>query len=91
MGDTLGSMQNRIAALLGKGERKLLAILIACHPQSINRADLATQGGYSNPKSGGFAAPLARLLELGFAESVRSGVVRGSDMLFLKTSGRGGK
>ncbi len=51
--------------------------------------ELAGQAGYSNAKSGGFAAPLARLLELGFAEPVRPGVVRGSEMLFLKGKGRG--
>ncbi len=88
---TTKELQERIIALLGEGERKLLAILIGVHPERINRSELATRGGYSNPKSGGFAAPLARLIELGFAESVRSGVVRGSDMLFMKKGRRGGK
>ncbi len=88
---TTKELQERIIALLGEGERKLLAILIGVHPETINRSELATRGGYSNPKSGGFAAPVGRLIELGFAESVRSGVVRGSDMLFLKKGRRGGK
>ncbi len=88
---TTKELQERIATLLGEGERKLLTILIASYPEPLIRVDLATLGGYSNPKSGGFAAPLARLIELGFAESVRSGVVRGSDMLFLKKTSRGGK
>ena len=73
------------------GERKLLKILIAAHPESLGRVELARQSGYSNAKSGGFAAPMARLIELGFVEAVGSGVVRGSDMLFLKRRKRNGK
>lgn len=34
--------------------------------------------------TGGFAALVARLVELGFVELVRPGVVRGSEMLFHK-------
>lgn len=82
-------LQERIFALLGDGERKLLTLLIESYPDEIARVDLAARGGYSNAKSGGFAAPLARLLELGFVENVRSGVVRGSEMLFLKGGPRG--
>ena len=44
---------------------------------------------YSNAKSGGFAGPLARLVELGLVEAVKNGVVRGSEMLFLRGKGRG--
>ena len=81
---TSKELQDRIFSLLGEGERKLLAILIRTYPDSFTRVELATQGGYSNAKSGGFAAPLARLIELGFVETVRNGIVRGSEMLFLK-------
>ena len=81
---TSKELQNRIFSLLGEGERKLLTLLIAVYPESLSRVDLAVQGGYSNAKSGGFAGPLARLVELGFVEAVRNGVVRGSEMLFLK-------
>jgi hypothetical protein len=85
-------LQERIFALLGDGERKLLMLLIDSYPEEIGRVDLAARGGYSNAKSGGFAAPLARLLELGFVEAVRSGVVRGSELLFLKAkAGKGGR
>jgi len=86
---TTKELQERIFHLLGEGERKMLTLLIAAYPESLTRVDLAGQAGYSNAKSGGFAAPLARLMELGFAESVRPGVVRGSEMLFLRGKGRG--
>lgn len=39
---------------------------------------------YDGLDQGGFAAPLARLIELGFMDAVKNGVVRGSEMLFLK-------
>ncbi len=81
---TTKELQDRIFALLGEGERKLLTLLIAAYPESLPRVELAGRGGYSNAKSGGFAAPLARLIELGFVDVVRNGVVRGSEMLFLK-------
>ncbi len=64
----------------------MLTLLIAAFPESLTRVELA---GYSNAKSGGFTAPLARLVELGFALPVRPGVVRGSEMLFLQGKGRG--
>jgi hypothetical protein len=86
---TTNELQTRIFHLLGEGERKMLTLLIAAFPESLTRVDLAGQAGYSNAKSGGFAAPLARLVELGFVETVRPGVVRGSEMLFLKAKGRG--
>ena len=85
---TTRELQERIFSLLGEGERKLLTLLIAAHPESLHRVELAKQGGYSNAKSGGFAAPLARLIELGFVDAVKNGVVRGSEMLFLKGKGR---
>ncbi len=71
-----------------RGRTKLLALLIATHPESLQRVELTRQGGYSNAKSGGFAAPLARPIELGFVEAVKNGVVRGSEMLFLKGTAR---
>jgi len=86
---TTRDLQERIFNLLGEGERKMLTLLIAAFPESVTRVELAGQAGYSNAKSGGFAAPLARLLDLGFAEPVRPGVVQGSEMLFLKGKGRG--
>jgi len=86
---TTKDLQERIFHLLGEGERKMLTLLIAAFPESLPRVELAGQAGYSNAKSGGFAAPLARLVELGFVEAVRPGVVRGSEMLFLKGKGRG--
>ena len=43
----------------------MLTLLIAAFPESLTRVELAGQAGYSNAKSGGFAAPLARLVELG--------------------------
>ncbi len=86
---TSKELQDRIFSLLGEGERKLLTLLIAVFPKSLSRVDLAAQGGYSNAKSGGFAGPLARLVELGFVEAVKNGVVRGSEMLFLRGKGRG--
>ena len=82
---TSKELHDRIFSLLGEGERKLLTILIRAYPKNFTRVELATAGGYSNAKSGGFAAPLARLIELGFVEAVRNGVVRGSEMLFLKS------
>lgn len=66
---TTRELQERIFSLLGEGERRLLTLLIAAHPESLQRVELAKQGGYSNAKSGGFAAPLARLIELGFCRS----------------------
>ncbi len=81
---TTKELHDRIFALLGEGERKLLTLLIASYPETLRRVELAEKAGYSNAKSGGFAAPLARLIELGFAEAVSNGVVRGSQMLFLK-------
>ncbi len=86
---TTKDLQERIFHLLGEGERKMLTLLIAAFPENLTRVELAGQAGYSNAKSGGFAAPLARLVELGFVEAVRPGVVRGSEMLFLKGKGRG--
>jgi len=86
---TTKDLQERIFYLLGEGERKMLTLLIAAFPESLTRVELAGRAGYSNAKSGGFAAPLARLVELGFVEAVRPGVVRGSEMLFLKGKGRG--
>ena len=85
---TSKELQERISSLLGEGERKLLVLLIASYPETFSRVELARQGGYSNAKSGGFAAPLARLIELGFVEAVKNGVVRGSDMLFLRAKSR---
>jgi len=85
---TTKDLQERIFYLLGEGERKMLILLIAAFPESLTRTELAAEAGYSNAKSGGFAAPLARLVELGFVEPVRPGVVRGSEMLFLKGKGR---
>ena len=85
---TTRELQERIFSLLGEGERRLLTLLIAAHPESLQRVELAKQGGYSNAKSGGFAAPLARLIELGFVDAVKNGVVRGSEMLFLKGKAR---
>lgn len=81
---TTKELQQRIFFLLDEGELKLLTILIGAYPESFTRVDLATAGGYSNTKSSGFAAPLARLIELGFVDTVESGIVRGSEMLFLK-------
>ena len=85
---TTRELQERIFSLLGEGERKLLTLLIAAHPESLERVELAKQGGYSNAESGGFAAPLARLIELGFVDAVKNGVVHGSEMLFLKEKSR---
>lgn len=62
---TTKELQDRIFALLGEGERKLLVLLIASYPETLRRVELAEKAGYSNAKSGGFAAPLARLIELG--------------------------
>ena len=70
--------------LLGEGERKLLTLLIESYPEHFRRVELAEKAGYTNAKSGGFAAPLARLIDLGFAETVATSVARGSEMLFLK-------
>ncbi len=81
---TSKELQERIFSLLGEGERKLLTVLIGAYPETFTRVALASAGGYSNAKSGGFAAPLARLIELGFVEAVRNGIVRGSEMLFLR-------
>jgi multidrug efflux pump subunit AcrA (membrane-fusion protein) len=80
---TTKELQDRIFVLLGEGERKLLTLLIDSYPEPFRRVDLAEKAGYSNAKSGGFASPLARLIELGFAEAVGHGVVKGSEMLFL--------
>lgn len=85
---TTRELHERIFSLLGEGERKLLAILIEVHPESLQRVDLAKRASYSNAKSGGFAAPLARLIELGFVEAVKNGVVRASEMLFLRGKAR---
>ncbi len=63
---TTKDLQERIFHLLGEGERKMLTLLIAAFPESLTRVELAGQAGYSNAKSGGFAAPLARLVEVGF-------------------------
>lgn len=81
---TTRDLRERIFSLLGEGERKLLTLLIAAHPESLERVELARQGGYSNAKSGGSAAPLARLIEVGFVDAVKNGFVRGSEMMFLK-------
>ena len=86
---TTKDLQERIFNLLGEGERRMLTLLIAAFPETLTRAELARQAGYSNAKSGGFAAPLARLLELGFVEPVRPGVVRESEILLFKGEGRG--
>lgn len=85
---TSKELQERILHLLGTGKRKMLALLIAVYPEGLTRVDLAAKAGYSNAKSGGFSVPLARLVELGFVETVRPGVVRGREMLFLKGKGR---
>ena len=85
---TTKELQERISALLGEGERKLLTLLIAAYPETLPRAELSQRAGYSNVNSGGFAKPLARLLALGFAEAAGTGIVRGSDMLVLKRKAR---
>ncbi len=85
---TTEELQERIFALLGTGERTLLTLLIRAYPESLTREKLSREAGYSNPKSGGFAQPLARLLEPGFAEAAGTGVVRGSDLLVLKRKAR---
>lgn len=81
---TMKELQERIFVLLGKGEQKLLTLLIAAYPESLTRAELSEKARYKNMKLGGFAELLARLLELGFAEAAGPGVVRGGDMLILK-------
>jgi hypothetical protein len=53
------------------------------------KADLAAKAGYSNARSGGFSEPIARLIDLGFAEYPERGFIRGSSMLFVRAA-RGG-
>ena len=47
--------QERIFSLLGEGERRLLTLLIAAHPESLQRVELTKQG--YNAESGGFGVP----------------------------------
>lgn len=68
------------------GERKVLeslATLESCRVLTPSRSIVAALAGYSNPKSGGFTEPVARLAGLGFAETPR-GSVRCSPMLWLE-------
>lgn len=81
---TSRELQQRIFDLLGDGEGRILRLLIAAYPKMIARENLADAAGYSNPKSGGFSQPVARLIELGFAEAPERGCVKAHSMLFLE-------
>ncbi len=81
---TTRELHAQLFSILGSAEAKLLRLLIGCYPEPVSRQELASQAGYGNAKSGGFAGPLGRLTSLGLAETTRPGYVAGTSLLFLK-------
>jgi len=81
---TTRELHAQLFSILGSAEAKLLRLLIGCYPEPVSRQELASQAGYGNAKSGGFAGPLGRLTSLGLAETARPGYVAGTSLLFLK-------
>lgn len=66
---------------LGKGERKMLDVLVQYHPESMTRAALGGASGYE-AAGGTFRTYLPRLHKLGLVEYVGD-EVRASDTLFI--------
>jgi hypothetical protein len=88
VGDDFGigsteELHARISQLLDPPDWRILSNLIKIYPQETDRTSLATECGYSNPKSGGFAGPMGKLVTLGFARSSGPGMVAATELLFL--------
>lgn len=78
----LADFQERVTALLPPIARRVLEVLIANYPATVDRAWLASRAGYTNVKSAGFAKTLSRLSSLGFATYPSTGTVVATDLLF---------
>lgn len=63
---------------------RVLRELIAAYPDALDKAALALQLGYENPRSGGFSGPLGSLSKLGLVRYPSSGQVAATNLLFLE-------
>jgi len=62
---TQDELHERIFRLLGGDTAKILRPLVKCYPEPMDRAELASDAGYTNVTSKGFALPLRRLASFG--------------------------
>jgi hypothetical protein len=77
-------VQQRIFELLGGKSAEILKIIVDAYPHAIARVDVASNSGYSNTTSKGFANALSRLSGLGFIKYPNKGEVKASEDLFLR-------
>jgi hypothetical protein len=78
---TTDDLRSRVVAVLGAPVDKILNVLLAAYPNTIERADLAQRVGYTNVTSKAFASAMSRLRDMGFIEA-GSGAVKAADVFF---------
>ena len=76
-------LQDRIYAVVGTNRGRMLQALVARHPDSLSREELAVSLGYSHAQSRGFRDPLYRLHSLELVEYPSPGLVRAAPIVFL--------
>lgn len=81
---TTAEVQRRVLDLLGGVHARVLEPLIGAYPRPLHRLALASQAGYTNLTSKGFANALGRLRSLGFIDYPGTGQVVASPVLFLE-------
>jgi hypothetical protein len=80
---TEADLQERIFSVLPKQSERMLRLLVASH-NDLTRDELAGQLGYSHSQSRGFRDPLYKLHALGLVEYPSSGIVRASDLCYIR-------
>lgn len=78
---TIDDLHSEIFRKLGGAESKLLKLLLAAWPKSVENEKLASGAGY-DPTSGGFKNPRSRLRTMGLVDYPTQGETRASDFLF---------
>jgi len=81
---TMKELHDRLCQKLDGAEAKILRELIAAHPDSMSKEELASRLNYGNPRSGGFTEPLGRLRALGIAEYPQPKFAKAADWLFIE-------
>lgn len=83
---TVSELHDRFYSTLGEGEGKILREVIAAYPDALAKEVLAPKIGYQNPRSGGFAEPMANLYALGAVTYPAPREVKAADWLFLEAA-----
>jgi hypothetical protein len=81
---TSAELQDRLIAMLGGANGRIVRELVTAYPKSLQREVLAARAGYTNLSSKGFANAIGRLRSLGFIEYPERGLICAAKVLFLE-------